>query len=95
MNTKIIVSTGMAMLTCASFPLLAEDSRNDQPARNWGPSHPVVQGSAFGVPAKASQILGREIRDGNDHKIGKVRDLAVDLQNGRVVEVIVATGGFL
>lgn len=44
---------------------------------------------------KASTVLGREIKDAQSQKIGKVKDLAVDLQNGRIVAVIVATGGTL
>jgi osmotically-inducible protein OsmY/sporulation protein YlmC with PRC-barrel domain len=44
---------------------------------------------------KASTIIGLEIKDAQDQRLGKVKDLAVDLQNGRVVEVIVAKGGVL
>ncbi len=33
--------------------------------------------------------------DDHDQKLGKVKDLALDLQNGRIAEVIMATGGAL
>jgi len=44
---------------------------------------------------KASKIIGTEIKDSADQKLGKVKDLAVDLENGRIVEVIVARGGVM
>jgi sporulation protein YlmC with PRC-barrel domain len=49
----------------------------------------------LGKPERADKIIGREIKDAQDQKIGHVKDLAVDLQNGRIVEVIVGTGGLL
>jgi len=44
---------------------------------------------------RASQIIGEEIKDAHDQRLGKVRDLALDLQNGRVATVIVARGGVI
>jgi hypothetical protein len=40
-------------------------------------------------------LRGREVKDSQGKKLGKIRDLALDLENGRIVEVIVASGGFL
>lgn len=47
------------------------------------------------APAKASELIGRKIENANQQKIGSVQDLAVDLQSGRIVQVILSTGGFL
>jgi sporulation protein YlmC with PRC-barrel domain len=49
----------------------------------------------FGQPIRAGDILGSTIKDAQDQKVGTVKDLAVDLDNGRIAEVIVAWGGFL
>ena len=35
------------------------------------------------------------VKNNQDEKLGKVEDLAVDVESGRVVEVILSTGGFL
>jgi len=40
-------------------------------------------------------IIGMEIKDYQDQKLGRVKDIALDLENGRLVEVIVSSGGFL
>jgi sporulation protein YlmC with PRC-barrel domain len=45
--------------------------------------------------AKASHIIGMTVINNQDEKLGKVRDLAVDLESGRIVEAILATGGFI
>lgn len=45
--------------------------------------------------AKSSELLGLEVRNYQDEKLGKVEDLAIDLESGRIVQVIVSTGGFI
>jgi sporulation protein YlmC with PRC-barrel domain len=49
----------------------------------------------LGTLEKVNKVIGTEVRDANNQKLGKIKDLAIDLQNGRIVEVIVATGGVL
>jgi len=45
--------------------------------------------------AKASDIIGMTVNNYQDEKLGKVSDLAVDVESGRIVQVIVSSGGFL
>jgi sporulation protein YlmC with PRC-barrel domain len=49
----------------------------------------------FSQPVRAGEILGSTIKGSQDQKLGTVKDLAIDMENGRIVEVIVARGGFL
>lgn len=44
----------------------------------------------FNQPARADKIIGSAITDSQGHKAGSVKDLAIDTENGRVVEVVVA-----
>jgi hyperosmotically inducible periplasmic protein len=44
---------------------------------------------------QASKLLGTSVHNLQDEKLGKVENLIVDLPAGRVVEVILASGGFL
>ncbi len=48
----------------------------------------------LGKTEKASDIIGREVKNLSDERLGKVNDLAVDMENGRIVTVILSTGGF-
>jgi len=45
--------------------------------------------------AKASDVIGMTVKNYQDKKLGKVEDLAVDVESGRIVQVILSTGGFL
>lgn len=43
--------------------------------------------------AKASDIIGMTVKSHQNEKLGRVDDLAVDLESGRIVQVIVSTDG--
>ena len=45
--------------------------------------------------AKASDLIGMEVKNYQDEKLGKVDDLALDVESGRIVQVILSTGGFI
>jgi sporulation protein YlmC with PRC-barrel domain len=45
--------------------------------------------------AEASHIIGMTVENHQGEKLGKVVDLAVDVESGRIVEVILSRGGFL
>jgi hypothetical protein len=44
---------------------------------------------------KASKLMGTPVKNLQDEKLGKVENILVDLPSGRVVAVIVSSGGFL
>ncbi len=45
-------------------------------------------------PAKAGDIIGMAVQNYQNDKLGKVEELAVDVESGRVVLVILSSGGF-
>jgi sporulation protein YlmC with PRC-barrel domain len=44
---------------------------------------------------RAHNIIGMEVRNRNDEKLGEVKDLVLDLQSGKVSYAALAVGGFL
>ncbi len=64
------------------------DQLRDQSPRVKHENHPKYA-------AKASDILGATVVNNHGEKLGKVDDLAVDVESGRIVQVILSTGGFL
>lgn len=42
---------------------------------------------------KASKIIGKEVRNTQNEKIGKVKDLVVDTRSGRIAYAVLSTGG--
>jgi hyperosmotically inducible periplasmic protein len=45
--------------------------------------------------AKASELIGMTVKNRQDETLGKVTDLALDVESGRIVALIVSSGGFL
>ncbi len=91
----IITTSAASVLT---FSALA------QPAAKPGTDHPDYsnQSMAHGRrmdrlngAAKASDVIGLVVKNYKDEKLGRVEELAVDLESGRIVQVIVSTGGFI
>jgi sporulation protein YlmC with PRC-barrel domain len=42
---------------------------------------------------KVSKILGKEVRNAEGERVGKVKDIVVDMQQGRIAYAVLATGG--
>ena len=96
MKTKSLLCFVTIVAACAAVYALADGNANDEhQTRDTAQSHFFLRAPRPIVAAKATQILGHEIVDGDGHRIGKVRELALDLQNGHIAEVIIGTGGFL
>jgi sporulation protein YlmC with PRC-barrel domain len=66
----------------------------DEPGYTHGLSHRQRLGR-LNDAAKASDIIGMTVKNYQDEKLGKVEDLAVDVESGRIVQVILSTGGFI
>ena len=49
----------------------------------------------LGGATKASELIGLAVKNLQGEKLGKVEDLAIDVQSGRVVYVVLSTGGFV
>jgi sporulation protein YlmC with PRC-barrel domain len=44
---------------------------------------------------RAHSLIGMEVRNRNDEKVGDIKDLVVDLQSGKVAYATIAVGGFV
>lgn len=92
---KIIFTTSaasvLAFAALAQYPSDSKTKRSDynQPNLNQ-PRADRLNGAA-----KASDIIGMTVKNYQDEKLGKVNDLAVDVESGRVVQVILSTGGII
>jgi sporulation protein YlmC with PRC-barrel domain len=54
--------------------------------------------SYTGAPAKSNKatgLIGMEVRNQNDEKLGSIKDLVVDLQSGKVAYAVLDGGGLL
>ncbi|WP_157264737.1 PRC-barrel domain-containing protein [Azohydromonas aeria] len=70
----------------AGLPALAADAATKAAAS------PAAQ-SALARDARASQVIGREVRDPNGAKLGEIKDLVVDLRSGQLRYAVLEFGG--
>lgn len=49
----------------------------------------------FRAEQQAVSIIGLDVNDSQGQRLGRVKELALDLENARIVQVILASGGFL
>lgn len=109
MNATYRILSPAIVSACLAFPLFAEHEKKDAagevhaniPDRVLAGEHrdkPVGESSRYsslGHVVRASDLMKLEVRNLQDEKLGKVNDLGVDVGSGRIVQVIVSTGGVL
>ncbi len=92
---QLIISASAASVL--AFSALGQDTSNpktDRPDPTGQRSVPARM-ARLNDAAKASDIIGMTVKNYQDEKLGKVEDLAVDVESGRIVQVILSTGGFI
>jgi sporulation protein YlmC with PRC-barrel domain len=94
-NLQIIVSASAALVL--AFSALAQDTSNPKMDETQSPRQQMTQGrnDQLKDTVKASDIIGMTVKNYQDEKLGKVENLAVDVESGRIVQVIISSGGFL
>jgi hyperosmotically inducible protein len=90
---KIIISASVASVL--AFSVLAQDSPNPNTDRPDYVREGVPRTHQLTGAAKASDLIGKTVKNNQGEKLGKVKDIAVDVESGRIVEVILSSGGFI
>jgi sporulation protein YlmC with PRC-barrel domain len=83
MKRKLQIIASLSAASFLAFSALAQDTSNLK-----------IQ-NKLNDTAEASHIIGMTVENHQGKKLGKVVDLAVDVESGRVAEVILSRGGFL
>jgi sporulation protein YlmC with PRC-barrel domain len=93
---QIIISASAAsVLTLAALAQDTPTPKTDAPGYAHDAMPPARRAARLNDAAKASDLIGMTVKNHQDEKLGKVEDLAVDVESGRVVQVILSTGGFI
>jgi sporulation protein YlmC with PRC-barrel domain len=111
MKTTLSLLTVIGVAAHLALPLRAEEHKDkdkerakDYPAESrdrikdatTDATRPYsTQPEAFGVVTKAKGVIGMEVRNNQNDKLGKVDDVAMSFSSGRVVAVIISVGGLL
>lgn len=65
----------------------------DHPQAGIHDASAITERERLGVLSRSSDLIGSKITDSAGNDLGKIRDLSVDLSAGRVLQVIVSSGG--
>ena len=84
----------IVVCSCVTLPVAAGQTETYNDGKLPGDRDSAAK-VAYNDLAKANKIIGMEVTDPQEHQLGKVKDLAIDMQAGRIAEVIVGTGGFI
>jgi len=98
MKRKLQIIIGASAASVLALSALAQDSpkpKTDGPDYAGNRMPHVQRAGRLNDAAKASDLIGMSVNNNQNEKLGKVEDLAVDVESGRVVQVILSTGGFL
>jgi hyperosmotically inducible periplasmic protein len=98
MKRKLQIISSAFAASVLAFSALAQDASNPKTdgqnySRNQTPH--AAWANRLNDAAKASDVIGMTVKNNQDEKLGKVENLAVDVESGRIVQVIIASGGFL
>ena len=97
MKHKLKLITSASVASLLALAALGQETINQPIAQTGATPQSGIETRAdqLSGAAKTSAVIGMTVNNLQDEKLGKVSDLAVDLESGRVVQVIIATGGFL
>lgn len=83
-HRSLILSAGMAAVVAAA--MVAHSAEDPKPGRKSTAAMPVI---------RANQIAGMVVKDPAGKDLGKVEDVVVDMETGKVRYAAIAFGGFL
>src|SRR5438874_10664569 len=98
MKTTVLKSAaalGLLGIACCGTLTAADQTSQTRTPRQTNDlgSASLQTGGALGQLERANKLVGRNITGSDNQKLGKIDDLIVDLQSGRVLYAVVGSGG--
>jgi len=87
----------MSAVFFLAFPALGQ-ARSNQQIGEMGSTNQnltLANSERLNGAAKVTDLIGMTVNNYQNVKLGKVSDLALDMKSGRIVQVIITSGGFL
>ena len=96
MKRKFQIITSASAASLLAFSALAQETLNPKTDETASPRQHLTQARSerLNGAAKATDIIGMTVNNYQNERLGNVEDLAVDVESGRIVQVILSTGGF-
>ncbi len=92
-----------AAIAATLFGTALSGAASAQSATSWPQAAPAAAATPAATPAataaarqvRMSQLIGKEVRNAQGENLGGIKDVIVDVSNGRVHYVVLSFGGFL
>jgi sporulation protein YlmC with PRC-barrel domain len=96
MKRKLQIITGASAAILLAFPAVARETLNPRTDEAATTRLPMTQARSerLNDAARITDIIGMTVNNYQNEKLGRVEDLAVDVESGRIVQVILSTSGF-
>ena len=91
----IISASAASLLACSALAQDTSSPKTDRPEYTRDRLPQARSPDRLNDAAKGSDVIGMTVKNYQNEKLGKVEDLAVDVESGRIVQVVLSTGGFL
>ena len=97
MKTDLKIITNISAASLLALTALGQESLSQPIGETNSNYQSLIQarGERWNGAAKATDVIGMTVNNVQDERLGKVSDLALDVESGRIVEVIISTGGFM
>ena len=95
MKRKLQIIASASAASLLAFSALAQEILYPGMAETASPRQHLTpaRSDRLNGAARATDIIGMTVNDYQNEKFGKVKDLAMDVESGRIVQVILSTGG--
>ena len=96
MKRKLQIIISASAVSVLAVSALAQDTPNlktERPDYTRDRMANTRRADRLNGAAKASEIIGMTVKNSQDEKLGTVEELAVDVESGRIVQVILSIGG--
>ena len=96
MKRKLQIITSASAASLLAFSALARETLDPKTDETASPRQCLTQARTerLNGAAKATDIIGMTVNNYQNEKLGNVEDLALDVESGRIVQVMLSTGGF-
>lgn len=98
MNFKHLIITSTASLifiVAVTAQEVTNPTVNQNTFDSSGHSFGTKRIERLGHADKASKLIGMEVKNDLNLELGKISDMALDVESGRIIYVIVSSGGFI
>lgn len=93
-HSILLISAAASVLLSSAFAQSGENPQRDRPETSRHRAAHARADRLHGA-AKASDVLGMTVKNHQKETLGAVEEIAVDVESGRIVQIILSTGGFI